>query len=385
MPKIRFRALVWILIVAAGLYLLQRALFRPHPIPVEVATASNGSVEDVVTNSESGTVRARSRVKLGVETMGRVAAIPHREGSPVRAGELLLRLDEGTERTRLLEARRERDVAHAALESSRAAVRPAVDADVRATALLAKGLLSRERRDEVRAARDQAEAAERGAAARAGAAEAAVGLAVDALTHLEIRAPFDGVVAHRYTELGERVVPGQPLLEIVSRNRTYVSAPIDERDAGRLREGLPVRITVDSYPGRTWNSILARMAPVVEEAEERNRTLEIEADIQDGTGGPAPAPGMTADVEVVLARRESVLRVPSFAVMDGRRVLVVEKGRAVPRDVTLGLRNWEWSEIVAGLRSGERVITSLDRTGLKPGAPVEPQRASVRKDEAAVP
>jgi HlyD family secretion protein len=197
-----------------------------------------------------------------------------------------------------------------------------------------------------------------------------VRLAEDALTHLEIRAPFDGVVAHRYAEVGERVAPGQPLLEILSGNRLYVSAPIDERDAGRLREGMTVRITVDSYPNVVWTSRLSRLAPVVEEAEEQNRTMEIEAEIAPETGKPSPAPGMTADVEIILDRREGVLRVPSFAVIDGARVLLVQKGRAVSRPVKVGLRNWEWAEIQGGLVNGDRVITSLDRPGLKDGVPV---------------
>jgi len=370
------RALALLLIIAVAAFLLQRSLFRQRPIAVESATTSTGAVEDVVTNSESGTVRSRSRVKLGVETLGRIAEIPHREGSEIRPGDLLLRLDESTEKTRLVEARRERDAARAARESARSASRLAGQAFERASALLTQGLVSKEQLDEARTARDRAEADARGASARVGASDAAVRLAEDALTHLEIRAPFEGVVAHRYAEVGERVAPGQPLLEILSRNRLYVSAPIDERDAGRLREGMPVRITVDSYPNVVWASRISRLAPVVEEAEEQNRTMEIEAEIAPETGKPSPAPGMTADVEIILDRRDRVLRVPSFAVIDGARVLLVREGRAVSRPVKVGLRNWEWAEIQGGLVNGDRVITSLDRPGLKDGAPVSASSAA---------
>jgi HlyD family secretion protein len=105
-------------------------------------------------------------------------------------------------------------------------------------------------------------------------------------------------------------------------------------------------------------------------AKEQNRTQEIEADIPSDPSKPEPSPGMTADVEIILGRREAVLRVPTFAVVDGKRVLAVIAGRAVSRPVEVGLRSWEWTEVRSGLEKGDRVITSLDRAGLKDGVRV---------------
>lgn len=149
-----------------------------------------------------------------------------------------------------------------------------------------------------------------------------------------------------------------------------MSAPIDERDAGRLHEGLPARVTVDAYPGVQWSGVVTRVAPVVEELKQQSRTLEVEAALPDDPAKPRVRPGMTADVEVVLARRESVTRVPTLAIVEGRRVYVVEKGRAVRREVRTGVRNWEWTEVLSGVRAGERIVTSLDRAGLKSGVRV---------------
>ena len=350
--------------------LLQRTVFREKPIEVEIAAASVGPVEDVVVNSESGTVMARSRARVGVETAGRVAEIQRREGATARAGEVLLRLDARTEGTRLLAARRNAEVASATAQQAQTAATLARQLHSRVATMHEKGLASQEELDQAKARKDGAEAEERAAEARRLSAAAAVLLAEDELSHTEIRAPFDGTVAHRYVEVGEQVIPGQSLLELVGLSRLYVSAPIDERDAGRLREGLPVRITLDTYPGVTWPSRLSRLSPVVEVAKEQNRTQEIEADIPSDPSKPEPSPGMTADVEIILGRREAVLRVPTFAVVDGKRVLAVIAGRAVSRPVEVGLRSWEWTEVRSGLEKGDHVITSLDRAGLKDGVRV---------------
>jgi HlyD family secretion protein len=71
--------------------------------------------------------------------------------------------------------------------------------------------------------------------------------------------------------------------------------------------------------------------------------------------------------------------------VEGKRVLVLENGRAVSRDVETGLRNWEWAEIRSGLRAGERVITSLDRPGLKPGVAIRAAEAPRPAGAAAAP
>lgn len=361
--------------VVLAVMILQRTVFREKPIPVEAATVSMGPVEDVVVNSEAGTVVTRARAKLGVESAGRVGEIPYREGSFAKAGEVLLRLDDRTERTRILAARRNADVASATADEAAASARLAKQNQSRIATLHAQGMATQEQLDEANARLASAEAESRASEARQKSAAAAVLLAEDEMNHIEIRAPFDGVVANRFIEVGEQVIPGQALIELVSRSRLYVTAPIDERDAGRLKEGLPVRITLDTYPGVTWQSRLTRVSPVVEVAKEENRTQQVESDFPFDSSKPEPSPGMTADVEIILGRRDSTLRVPTFAVIEGKRVLMIVKDRAVSRGVETGIRSWEWTEVRSGLRQGDRVITSLDRPGLKDGARVEEKKS----------
>src|SRR6185436_20127405 len=145
----------------------------------------------------------------------------------------------------------------------------------------------------------------------------------------------------------------------------YVSAPMDEVDSARIQPGQPVRISVDSYPGRTFMGHGRRIAPYVLDREEQNRTVEIEAGFGEFPTGVRLLPGTSADVEVILETREKVLRVPTPALLEGNRVLVVENGRLVEKKLEIGLKNWDWTEIRAGLSPGAQVVTSLDRPEVK--------------------
>jgi HlyD family secretion protein len=80
-------------------------------------------------------------------------------------------------------------------------------------------------------------------------------------------------------------------------------------------------------------------------------------------------PGYSADVEVILAERPDVLRIPSRALVEGKRVYVLEEGRIRAREVATGIGNWEYTELTGGIEAGARVVVSVDREGLADGVP----------------
>jgi HlyD family secretion protein len=362
--------------VVAAIVLLRLTLLRPRPVEVDAYRVARGMVEDAVTNSQAGTVKSRHRARLSAERAGRVESIPHREGAAVARGAVLVQLDESTTRKQLDVARREHEALAAALDAARANAVLADQQFERTERLFKDAMVSAGEMDQARSRRDAAQGELRAAQARAERAAAAVRVAQDDLDHMRVVAPFDGVVAARLVEVGETVSPGLAVIEVVNLRELYVSAAIDEVDIGRLREQLPARISLDPFPGVIWQGRVARVFPVVDETKEQNRTLQVEVELPPDPAKPQPRPGTSADVEIVIARRDSVLRVPSYAVMDGRRVLVVERGKAVTREVRVGLRNWEWTEVQEGLREGERVVTSLDRQGVVAGAYVRERGAA---------
>ncbi len=391
----RLRARWWV--IAAGLlvlvFVLRATACRPRPIEVEVVKVVRGPVEDAVTNSQAGTVKARLRARVGAERAGRVAAIPHREGSRARRGETLLLLDPSTAETQLEVAKRDLEAASAAAGAARAAATLARQQHERTASLFKSGLVSQGEMDLSKSRLESAEAELSGAQARDQRARSAIRLAQDELDHMRVLAPFDGIVSQRMVEVGEPVVPGQPVLEVVSLDRLFVSAPLDEIDIGRVRERLPARVTLDPYRGRVWQGVVTRVSPVVNDIREQNRTLEVEVEMMPDPTAPMPKPGTSADVEIILDKRDGVMRVPTNAVIEGKQVLLLENGMAVSRQVKTGLRNWDWTEITDGLSEGAAVITSLEKQGVKAGARVvarvsggaTPDSAAAKRAAASTP
>lgn len=367
------RALIWGLVFAAtalGLWLLRATVFAPEPVPVEVHRVRRGTVEETVSNTRAGTVRVPRRATIGVDAPGRITAIEHREGERVERGDVLIRVDDREARAALERSQKERAAAEAEVESL--SIRCDLldrDAD-RLDSLHREGVVPEDRADSARTESRQCRADLATARERVSLARAAVKQARVALDRTVVRAPFSGIVNQVFAEVGEFGTPGSPVLDLMEPKDLFVRAQIDEVDLARVREGLPARISLDPFRGRHFQGKVTRVAPYVSEIEQQNRTLEVDVAFTDPGEISGVKPGTSADVEIILQKREGVLRVPSYALLKGDRLLVVEDGRAVERPVEVGLRNWDFAEILSGVEEGAPVIVSLDRAGVEAGARV---------------
>jgi HlyD family secretion protein len=92
----------------------------------------------------------------------------------------------------------------------------------------------------------------------------------------------------------------------------YVTAPIDEVDAPRIREGMPARVSLDAFRDRTFAARVRRVAPYVMDVEKQARTVEVEAELQDIQMATL-LPGYSADIEVILQEQPDALRIPTRA------------------------------------------------------------------------
>lgn len=367
----------WLLVVALAAIVvvaLRLTVLRPEPVPVTVYRVARGRVEETVTNSRAGSVKTRRRATLSPEVGGRVVAVPVRKGARVQAGQVLLRLADEELRAQLALQQRSLDQAIASeRDACQAAALAARDLQ-RAEQLAAEGLVPQGQLDQARSHNERAAAACEAARAGVGRARAAVDLARATLAKTILRAPFSGIVAELRTEVGEWITPAPPgvpippVIDLIDDRAIYVSAPLDEVDIGRVRPGLAARITMDAFPGRAFPGRVVRVAPYVVDVQGQSRTFEVEVEFDDAAFARTLKPGTSADVEIVLEAHDDALRVPSYALIEGRRVLVVRDGvlRDVP--VTTGLRNWEFTEIVAGLAPGDPVVVSLDRVEVQAGA-----------------
>ena len=375
-----WRLLVILAIVGAAIA-LRATVFAPEPLEVRVIAVARGRVEQTVTNSRAGTVKARRRSQISPEVGGRVVDIPFREGQRFHRGDVLLRLDPSVPEARIALSRRELQAAEAQRQQACVGAERAVRERNRLRKLAEEGIVSTDALDQAQTAAETAAAACRAARAGVDQAQAAVDLAAREQGLTVIRAPFDGIVADVSVEVGEFTTPSPPglpippVLDVLDPGSIYVSAPMDEVDSARIHPGQRARVTFDSYPGRQFPGHVRRVAPYVLDREEQNRTVEIEVDLDD-PGSARLLPGTSADVEILLQAKENVLRLPTAALIEGEKILVAENGVLAERKLTIGLKNWDWTEVVSGLSPGDQVVTSLDRPEVQAGAKVKATRAT---------
>jgi HlyD family secretion protein len=370
----RFLTLAGIVLVIG---LLRWTVFRPAPVPVTVYRVDKGRVEDTVVNSRAGTIKSRHRARMSPGIAGLVAEIPVKKGQMAGKGQILLRLDDGEYRAQVELATRALDAARAAADEACLAADQAARDWRRAEDLYAQELVSDQKLEEARTAAESTAASCLAARQRIKQAEATLAEAQAVLAKTVIIAPFDGVVLDVTTEMGEWISPSPPgvyippVMDLIDPAALYVEAPLDEADVGRIKLGQPVRVTMDAFRNQTFAGVLSYVSSFVETTQEQNRTLTVEAEF---TAGDLPAnlvPGLSADVEVILAAHEDVVRIPTYALLEGQRVLVVHGEELAGVSVEVGLRNWEFTEITAGLSTGDRVVVSLDRPEVKAGAKVD--------------
>ncbi len=369
------RWIPWIVLLglAVVVALLKQTVFAPDPVEVRVAPVSKGRVESTVTNSKAGTVEARRRSRIASEIGGRVVEILHREGSRVEAGAMLVRLSASSHEVQRDLAMQGVAVAQAGFEDTCLRRDRAKRELARTQRLAANSVASEDRLDELQYQSDSARVACDGARAELERARVQQASAETELRKTTIVAPFAGIVAEVNVEVGEWVTPSPPLLtsppviDLIDPTSIFVSAPMDEVDSGAIRAGMPVNLTVDSRPDESFLGSVLRVAPYVLDEEAQNRTLEIEVEMNDPAVAESLLPGTSADAEVILEAKDSVLRVPTSALLQNQSVLILEEGELVERKIEVGLRNWQFAEVVSGLEEGESIVIALDKLGIEAG------------------
>jgi HlyD family secretion protein len=194
-------------------------------------------------------------------------------------------------------------------------------------------------------------------------------------------APFDGIVADIVGELGEYTTPSPPgvatppAIDLIDDTCLYIEAPMDEVDAPKIHKGQVARVSLDALPGRVLPGHVKRVAPYVVAVEKQARTVDVEVSLDNNDDSKQLLVGYSADVEIVLDSHDNVLRVPTSTLMEGNKVLVYEPTtkKLEERSVKIGITNWEYTEILDGLKQGDRIVSSLEREGVKAGVVATPE------------
>jgi len=368
--------LILIALAVAGIWYAGR---EPPPV-VSLHSVSRGTVEKTVSNTRAGTVEACRRSKLSMPVGGRVDELHVDEGDKVEAGQVLLSLWNKDRRAMTSQAEAQLLAARHGAEKMCVEAANAEREASRLEKLLAKGLASREATE---LGRTRAEGGRFGCQAARDeeqVAQANLQMNQALLEETYLRAPFAGVVAKINGEIGEYVTPSPPgvatppAVDLIDYSCLYVTAPIDEVDAGELRKGLPARLSLDAFRGETFNGRLDRIAPYVLDLEKQARTVEIDVLFDDPAVKARLLVGYSADIDIILETHDSVLRVPTEAVMEDDKVYRFNRESGMLELVTIivGIRNWNFTEVTEGLDEGDEIVLSLDQPGLAAGIPVVP-------------
>jgi HlyD family secretion protein len=375
-------------------------------IEVDVFEARKGTIEEYVTSVSAGTVKSRQESTLSAEVGGRVVKVPAAEGTSVRKGDPLALLSDPElerqaeaarsdvlstrEALRETEARRDEAERKYRAETARAAnnLHKAKEDHQRASRLFRGGFLSKSDMETADMQLANAEEEARLAAAgedairaigreiesqkaRVDSAKAKAASLSDRLEKLRITAPYAGIVIRKTVEVGETKTPGGPLFVLADPSDIYIEAPIDESESAKIKVGQKARLFPDAYLGETFAGTVSEIKPVVEVSKEVSRANTIRV-LPESPPKPLRL-GMSVDVEVRTGGKDNVVLAPSAAVMERevqKFVFVVVNGKAVRRDVTTGISNWDRTEILGGISPGEAIITSLEIKNLAPGSRV---------------
>ena len=167
-----------------------------------------------------------------------------------------------------------------------------------------------------------------------------------------VRAPFDGAVQERRANVGEYLAVGSPVVVLVRTDPLRLRVEVSERDAIRVRVGLPVRVTVEG-DAESYLGEVKRLSPAIAEG---SRTLIVEADIP---GRGRLRPGAFARGQIIIEAESTAITVPTDAVISFagvEKAFLAVDGKAVEKRVVTGDRGKGWLEVVDGLKAGDVVI-----------------------------
>jgi len=357
----------------------------------QVKTAAVAETPFGETVTATGTLAAYDQTTVSVKVPGRVRVLSVDLGSVVARGQTIATVDSEDYRLRVQQAEASLAQARARLGLPPEGNDDRVDPEQTATVRQARAVLDEARFNRDRAAR----LVEQGIIAKAEFDSAVsvfkvaegryqdayeeirnrqgllaqrrseVALARQQLKDTNVVAPIDGIVQEKRTSVGEYLAAGAPVVNVVRMDPLRLRAQVPERESRAIHSGQDVRVTVEG-DSNVYTGKIMRLSPVI---AEQNRMLMVEADVRnDGR----LRPGSFAHAEIVTNNAKMAVTVPNNAIVTFagiEKVIVVQNGKALEKPITTGRRNAEFTEIVAGINVGEKVI--VDPGNLQSGQAVE--------------
>ena len=304
-------------------------------VPVSIVKASLGDI--VASVAFSATVESERMVKVYPQTSGLVQSVVVEEGDRVRAGQVLVQLDD--------------DDAEIALRRSQAELRKQQADSLRTARLFNQGLVSRNEYEQ--------------ALYEVSRAHLDLEDALLTLRRTRIRAPVDGVIATRNVEIGDRVGGSSPVYDMVTLDRLVAQVHIPGRTRPNLRVGQLANITSDMLPGHEIQGVIQRISPVI---NPQSGTVKVTVELRDPKR--LFAPGMFASVALITDQKSDALLAPKEALVydAGQAYAFVVKADTARRvRLELGLTNARQVQVISGMVQDDSIIV-VGHEGLRGGA-----------------
>ncbi|MEP7330020.1 MAG: efflux RND transporter periplasmic adaptor subunit, partial [Betaproteobacteria bacterium] len=318
----------------------------------------------------TGYVVAQRKAAISSKATGRLEWLGVAEGSVVKAGDVIARIDARDVNAQSEAAAANVVAANAALVQAQAEERDALVQLKRAQDLLAKNFVSEASVDTAKARADRAVAGVANARATVASAQATSRNAMVSVDYTVIRAPFDGVILSKSANVGDLVTPFSnatdskgAVVSMADMSTLEVEADVAESSLSKIKVGQPAEIVLDALPDTRFRGRISRVVPTVDRAKATVMT-KVKFDVID----PRILPEMSAKVsflaqEVTPEQQKPLLAVASDALVqrDGRTVVfAIRDGRAVAVPVTAGQKIGDVTAIVGAVKSGEKTVARPD-------------------------
>ncbi len=309
-----------------------QAAFKMPPETISSALVKEDKWQELLT--AIGSIAAFQGVTITPDIPGTIREIKFESGATVRKGDLLVKLDTSTEEAQLRAMEAQVDLSRLTFERNKT---------LRSENMLSQSDL------------DSSDAALKQNIANADAIRATI-------EKKTIRAPFDGQLGIRQVNLGQYLDVGKPVASLQALSPVYADFSLPQQELSKLKVGMRVRVTTDSYPGKTFDGTLTAINP---DLDQNTRSIGLQATIENAE--QKLRPGMYAKMEVLLPEETKVLIVPATSVLSapfGDSVYVIEPakdakdGLAVRQQFIQTVQSRGDLVAIRGLNAGDKVVTA---------------------------
>lgn len=322
---------------------------------VDMAAVKKGGVAAHLT--VVGNLIGLQTVDVAPRTNGRLVSVNIQLGDPVRRGQVLAKVEDREIVEQVSQAEASQQVSKATIRQREADLKVAEVNFERSKNLFQRQLLAKQALDDAESKFLAAEAQIDLSKAQLMQADARLQELRINLQNTNVTSPVDGFVGKRNVDPGAMVSQNTPIASVVEISRLKMVVNVVEKDIRLVTVGDSGDVDVDAYPGEKFRGRIARVAPVLDPAT-RTATMEIEIANSDNR----LKPGMYARVSLTVEERQDTLVAPKTAVIDfesKRGVWMANQdNRAIFKPVELGLEDVDRVEITAGLKEGDRIVTT---------------------------